>query len=60
MKRRACRVDDNHGAVRNALRKAGAFVADTSGAGSGFPDLVVACRILHGQNLRAMRSDIFG
>lgn len=44
MKRRANRVDQNQAAICAALRGAGAFVADCSQAGSGFPDLVVFWR----------------
>lgn len=40
--RRAARVDDNHREIRDAYRAVGAIVADTSGAGSGFPDMVVS------------------
>jgi hypothetical protein len=43
-RRRAAKVDSNHGEVRDTYRKAGAVVADTSGAGSGFPDMVVSYR----------------
>ena len=39
--RRAARTDANHAAIRDALRKAGASVVDTSSVGGGFPDLVV-------------------
>lgn len=42
--RRAAKVDENHGEIRDALRKAGLNVEDTSGAGNGFPDLVVYWR----------------
>jgi len=42
--RRAARVDKNHAEVVKALRAIGASVADTSGAGRGFPDLVVGYR----------------
>lgn len=42
--RRAHRVDANHGAIIDALRRVGALVADTSALGGGFPDLVVAFR----------------
>ena len=39
---RARRTDVNHAAIRSALRDIpGVTVADTSGAGMGFPDLVV-------------------
>lgn len=38
---RACRTDDNHGAVIDGLRRAGYRVHDTSGVGGGFPDLLV-------------------
>lgn len=39
--RRKARVDANHRDVVDALRAIGCSVADTSGAGSGFPDIVV-------------------
>lgn len=42
--RRAARTDANQIAIIKALRAIGASVADTSGAGSGFPDLVVGYR----------------
>lgn len=48
MARRASRVDANHAEIVAALRKIGASVADTSGVGGGFPDLVVGYR---GRNL---------
>lgn len=35
------RVDDNQLEIIKALKKVGCSVADTSGAGEGFPDLVV-------------------
>ena len=39
--RRAAKTDANHAAIRNGLRRIpGVTVADTSGAGDGFPDLV--------------------
>lgn len=39
---RAKRTDANHTAIRDALRAIpGVSVADTSGAGDGFPDLAV-------------------
>lgn len=41
--RRAARQDDNHQEIVQALRRAGWFVADMSGLGSGAPDLL-ACR----------------
>ena len=41
---RACRVDANHAEVVKALRAIGASVADTSRAGSGFPDIVAGFR----------------
>lgn len=47
--RYAARTDANHATVRNALRKAGHFVVDTSGVGNGFPDLLVHTR--NGQTL---------
>lgn len=40
MTRRACRVDANHGAIRDALRAAGAGVIDGSKFSEGFSDLV--------------------
>ena len=40
--RRAARVDNNHGEIRDGLRKLGFSVFDSSGMGRGFPDLVVA------------------
>jgi hypothetical protein len=39
--RRAARTDANQAEVVKALRDAGATVTDTSGVGSGFPDLTV-------------------
>ena len=39
--RRAANIDKNQLAVVAELRRAGAAVAITSGAGDGFPDLVV-------------------
>ncbi len=39
--RRAGRTDDNQGRIVAALRKVGASVAITSGAGDGLPDLLV-------------------
>lgn len=39
--RRAAKTDGNHQEIRNGLRAAGVSVADTSGLGAGFPDLVV-------------------
>jgi hypothetical protein len=39
--RRAARTDLNHGDVRDALRAAGWYVHDTSGAGDGMADMVV-------------------
>ena len=41
---RACKVDDNHAAVVNALRKAGATVQSLAGVGKGVPDLLVGIR----------------
>lgn len=46
MKRRAARVDANQTKVVEHLRKAGLSVAITSALGNGFPDLVVAAKIL--------------
>ena len=48
MVRRAARVDDNHAEIREVFRKAGFAVADTAGAGNGFPDLVVQCHHAEG------------
>lgn len=46
--RRAAKVDDNHRAICRLLAQIpGISVADTSGAGEGFPDLVIGFR---GQN----------
>lgn len=42
--RRAAKTDNNHSDVRDFLRGIGCSVADTSGAGEGFPDLVVGYR----------------
>ena len=39
--RRAGRIDDNQGRIVAVLRKVGASVAITSGAGDGLPDLLV-------------------
>lgn len=45
MVRRAAKVDDNHREVKKALLSVpGVTVADTAGAGNGFPDLVVGFR----------------
>jgi Holliday junction resolvase len=44
--RRAARTDANHGEIRDALRRAGCLVVDTSGVGGGFPDLVA---VRHGR-----------
>ncbi len=42
---RARKIDDNHRDVKRALLSVpGVTVADTSGAGNGFPDLVVGFR----------------
>ena len=41
---RAKRVDANQPDIVSALRKAGAFVRDTHGAGEGFPDVIAAFR----------------
>ena len=41
--RRAARVDNNHREIKGVLEAMGCTVADTSTAGSGFPDLVVGC-----------------
>ena len=38
--RRAARVDENHGDIRDELRKLGVTVFDASNVGQGFPDLV--------------------
>lgn len=42
--RRAAKVDDNHAAIRDALRAAGAWVRSTAALGNGFPDLLVFFR----------------
>ena len=47
--RRAANVDDKQAAFVAALRKIGCTVADTSGAGDGFPDLVVGRLGIHGR-----------
>lgn len=44
MSRYARKVDDNHGAVMNALRKSGAFVQSLASVGNGCPDLLVGYR----------------
>lgn len=41
---RAARVDDNHVAVVEALRKAGAMVQSLAGVGDGVPDLLIGIR----------------
>ena len=38
---RAARVDDNHVAVVEALRKAGAMVQSLAAVGDGVPDLLI-------------------
>lgn len=42
--RRRARVDANHGAIVDALRRVGWIVVDTSRLGRGFPDLLAARR----------------
>ena len=42
--RRHARVDANHAEIRSALRAEHWVVVDTSGVGSGFPDLLIARR----------------
>lgn len=42
--RRAAKVDTTHGEIRNALRKAGVSLFDSSSLGRGFPDLVCSYR----------------
>lgn len=44
MKRRANRTDENHAAIRDAMRGTGAFVVDCSHVGAGFPDFLVFFR----------------
>ena len=45
MVRRAARVDENHGAIREALRQVpGVTVVDLSRVGDGVPDLLVGHR----------------
>ena len=41
---KACKVDANHAAVVQALRKAGATVQSLAGVGKGVPDLLVGIR----------------
>lgn len=48
MTRRAARVDRNHAAIRDALRRAGVLVRDCSRYGQGFPDLMCLHRITQG------------
>lgn len=43
---RARRTDANHKAIAAAYRELGCSVADTSGVGGGFPDLVIGCNHL--------------
>ena len=40
MTRYAARVDNAHGLIRDAIRKAGYYVFDTHALGCGFPDLL--------------------
>lgn len=40
--RKSAKTDKNHRLIRDGMREAGYFVADTSGMGEGFPDLVIA------------------
>lgn len=47
MARHAARVDGNHGAVVEALRKAGATVQSLATIGNGCPDLLVFYRGLY-------------
>lgn len=44
MRRRAAKVDGNHAAFVEALRRYGAQVRDTSAIGEGFPDALVLWR----------------
>lgn len=44
MARRAAKVDDTHGEIRNALRAAGVVLHDCSMVGRGFPDFVCSYR----------------
>lgn len=46
---RARKIDDNQKAIVDALRKIGCSVAITSGAGDGFPDLVVGRTNVYGE-----------
>jgi hypothetical protein len=48
MMRTAAKVDANHAAIVDALRKAGCSVTSTAAIGKGFPDLVVG---ILGRNL---------
>jgi hypothetical protein len=45
--RRAAKVDGNHGAIVEALRKLGIWVRSTAALGDGFPDLLVWFRQFH-------------
>ncbi len=42
--RQRAKKDTNHNSIGDALLRAGASVWDTSGVGSGFPDIVVGFR----------------
>ena len=44
MPRRKANTDKDHTLIRDGMRQAGYFVADTSSMGDGFPDLVIANR----------------
>ena len=44
--RRAARTDGNHGEIREAFRKLGYKVADTSRLGDGFPDLCISSNMI--------------
>jgi hypothetical protein len=48
MSRRACRQDQNHKAVFDALVSAGCVCTNTHMVGSGFPDICVGFRNDHG------------
>jgi hypothetical protein len=39
--RRACKVDNNHGEIRDKLRDAGYWIVDTHDQAHGYPDLTV-------------------
>ena len=52
--RKRGRTDDNHKEIRDTFRDLHCSVADTSGAGDGFPDIVVGLRNNHGECINLM------